>query len=572
MFGRAIDRLVGLLSPRLGVERLAYRSTLESIDKLMGGPGGYDAARVNRLTALKATLHENAIDTGTLDRLEGQARDLWRNNPHARKIVRQIQTKTLGKGMRPISQATDAAGRPDFAFRKRAKAVWEQFCKQSDYRGLPGRGGQHFGDQARSALAAVVRNGNAMYRMRPLSRAEQRRRGLLLPLALQLVDAGRLDHSLDSFGEPRIFRGIELDADGLVAAYHVLPYHPSDPRGSYHEDSQRIRSADMGHVFVAEDIDQILGVSWFAPALTPMRDTGDYTYAELKAAAMGACVVAGVKQPTGTVGTGLMGAAGSPLVDSNGNPITRLQPGMFFNLGTDGKIEGFNPQRPNTNAAEFIAHLLRTIAVGFPGMKGSSLTGDYRGSSFSSERSADNELWPEIEGLQHWWGCSFQQPIYEAVIITAVLLGLFDDVVQTQLFLEQRSQYLAADWQGPVQKSINPVDDEQASQAGLANRTTSPQIEAAKKGRDALEVLQDVEEYSEQVDQLDVDDELKRMLRLQAIGAMPQAAAAPEGEKPDKPAAGDAEDEADDPDPGSAEEEDDDEGDRRRRFTWPARV
>lgn len=541
MIARAIDALVAAFSPRAGLERLALRASLDNIHKLLGGPGGYDAARLSRLNSFKPTLNENAIDSGALDRLEGQARDLWRNNPHARKIVRQIQVKALGKGMRPISQALKGDGKPDFAFRKRANLIWQRFCGQSDSRGLPGKGGQHFGDQAKTALASVIRSGNVLYRMRTLSAAEQKKRGLALPLVLQLIDAGRLDHSLDTFGSDggrRIFRGVELNTDGTVAAYHVLPAHPSDPMGDYTDDSTRIPASEMGHVFAADDIDQVVGVSWFAPALTPMRDTGDYTYAELKAAAMSACVVMGIKMPTGAGSPGLAAPTGASLTDNDGNPITRMQPGMVFNLGADGKLEGFNPQRPNTNAAEFIAHLLRSIAAGFPGIKGSSVTGDYRGSSFASERAADNELWPEVEGLQAWWGCSFCQPIYEQVVTTAVLLGEFDDVLSAPDFLARKASYLAAEWQGPVQKSINPVDDEKASESALRNCTSSVQIEGAKKGRNALDILQDVEEYAEQVDGLAIDDEFKRLLKLQSIGAAPQAGGTP----PEDPNAGGKED------------------------------
>jgi len=533
MIARAIDGLISLFSPRAGLERIALRASLDQINKLMGTAGGYDAARLSRLTAFKPTLNENAIDASSLDRLEGSARDLWRNNPHARKIVRQIQVRTLGKGMRPISLAMNGDGKPDFAFRKQANVVWHRWCSQSDSRGRPGRGGQHYGEQSKTGLASVIRSGNVLYRLRTLTAAEQRRRGLYLPIVLQLIDAARLDHSISEFGGRKVFRGIELNADGSVAAYHVLPAHPSDPIADYDSNSTRLPASEIGHVFVTDDIDQVFGVSWFAPALNPMRDTGDYTYAELKAAAMGACVVAGIKMPTGSGAPGLAAPSCSSLTDNDGNPITRLQPGMFFNLGTDGKIEGFNPQRPNTNAAEFIHYLLRSVATGFPGVKGSSVTGDYRGSSFASERSADNELWPEVEGLQSWWGCSFNQPIYEQVITTAVLQGEFDDVLNTNDFLQRRQSYLAADWQGPVQKSINPVDDEKASESALRNGTSSVQIEGAKKGRSALDILQDVEEYVEQVDELEIDDELKRLLKLQAIGAAPQAGGTPPGESAD---------------------------------------
>lgn len=523
MLAHVIDSFVAALSPQKGLDRVAARASLEAIDKLMGGStSGYDAAKLNRLLKLIPNQNENAIDFGQLDRLESLSRDLWRNNASARKVVRQIQVKTLGKGMRPLSQATTGDGKPHFKFRSRARDIWSQFICQSDSRGLPGRGGDHFSDQGKNGLAAIIRNGNVLSRTKLLSRAEQRRKNLLIPLQVQLIDAGRLDQSLTEHEGKEVFRGIELNDDGVPAAYHVLPYHPSDPRGHRSgmnrlTDSVRFKTSELLHLFVSEDIDQLLGVSWFAPALAHTRDAGDYEYAELKAAAMGACVVASVKRPAGNDSGpfGLAGSENDPLTDADGNKITRLQPGMFL----DGvEITGFNPQRPSANASEFIQHLLRRISTAFPGIKGSTLTGDYRRSSFASERSADNEIWPEIEGVQQWWACAFQTPLYIDVITTAVLSGLFDDVVSSSEFLVRSQQFLTVDWQGPVGRSINPKDDEEASELGRRNMTSSVSVDAAKKGFVALELLQDQVEFIQQIESTELDDEIKELMKLQTLG------------------------------------------------------
>lgn len=519
MIGRIIDRLAGLVSPSWGASRLRARASLQAIEALLGGASGYDAARINRLNALRLNLNENAIDSGQLERLRADAKDLWRNNPHARKVVRQIQTKAIGTGIRPIPQAKGRDGKPHFAFRRRAKEVWSRFVTESDYRGKPGLGGDHFVDQNKSAMAAVIRQGNCLFRIRSISEAERSDRGLMLPLTMQLVDADRLDETVGEFGGNRVFRGIELTSSQRVAAYHVLPFHPSDPLGTgVRSESTRIPSGQMGHLFVSEDIDQCLGVTWFAPALSGTRDVGDYTYTELKAAAMGACIVAGIRRPQGMGAFGLQSET-EDLTDSDGNRITRLQPGMFFDLGSDGAIEGFNPQRPSTNAEGFVQHLLRILSTAFPGIKGATLTGDYRGSSFSSERSADNEIWPEIEGVQQWWSCSLLQPVYEQVIVSAVLMGLFDDILRPGEFESTPQAFLASAWQGPVCRSINPKDDQEASQLALQNRTSSVFVEAGKHGRDALEVLQDTEEYLQHVDSLAISDEMKLAIAMQAIGA-----------------------------------------------------
>lgn len=516
MLGKILDRAIGAVSPERALRRMHARATLEDVNKLIGAGSGYNAAALNRLTRWlsRRDLHENAL-RGQFRDLRALSWDLYRNNPHARKIVRQIETKVIGRSLRPQSLATRPDGRPFPEFRERAQTLWNQIACEIDARGRPGRGGQHWTDLSKTGLRSVVLSGSILYRLKPLSDAARRRRGLRLPLTVQLIHPARLDQSVREHSGRDVIGGVELTSDGLPAAYHLLPFHPSDPRAARNvQAAARVPAETVGHLFVADDVDQILGVPWFAPALETIRDTGDYQHNELKAAAMGACVVAGYRRPQGASEFGLENPDDWDLADADGNKITNLQPGIFLDLGTDGGIEGFNPQRPNTNTEAFVQHLLRVTATSQPGIKGSTLTGDYRKSSFASERSADNEVWPEIEGLQSWWSCGFAGPIYEEILTTAVLAGLFDGVPGFSLrdFAARRDDYLAAEWQGPVARSINPKDDAEASALEIKNGTSSPQIEAAKRGRNWLDVLKDLKEYVEQVEAMDFPPEVQAAL------------------------------------------------------------
>lgn len=519
------------------------RASLESINQLMGNVlSGYNAANISRLNNIFQNLNENAVPHADLLNLESNAKQLWRNSPAARKIVSQIKTKTIGTGMRPIPQATRPDGKPHVEFRRRAKEIWAKWVKQSDARGLPGRGGDHFADQSKTALATVVRSGNVLYQVKRLTRAEQRRRGLMLPVVVQLIDADRLDNAIQLHEGSEVHRGIEVDASGMVVAYHLLDRHPADAIHTVSTThSTRVPARDIGHVFTSDDIDQYFGVSWFAPILTSSRDIDDYTYNELKAAVLSSCIVMGVKGMAGATGVGVR-KTNADTVDSSGNALSRMVPGMIIPLGQNGSLEGFDPKRPNTNATEFSQHLLRQLAVGVPGIKGSSLTGDFRNSSFSSEKSADNETWPEIEAIQQWWSCSFQQHIYEEVIIAAINEGLFDDILLPGEFAANRTDLLNCNWQGPVAKSINPKDDQAASRMAMKNLTSSVQVEAGKFGRDSLELMQDLADYIEQVNAMGIDDEYKRALIYNAMGMdnVPSGTASVDTEDADADADGEA--------------------------------
>lgn len=530
MIGRTLDRLLGVFSPRWELERTAARATLQQINQLSGSGGGYDGGKFNRLTKghIVGSMSENGVPQGQIARLRWSSWDLFRNNPHARKIVRTLEAKVIGKGPRPNSAARRLDGSPHVAFRQKAQQLWEDVSQELDYRGRPGRGGQSITGLGKSALRATILGGEVLFRFRNLTIEAQMRKRLRLPLQVQLIHPERIDEncSLPGATTDRVYRGIEVDGDGIPVAYWIREAHPSDPL-YVGTASTQVSAKELGHVFAADDIDQIRGTPWFAPALMQMRDTADYQFNELKASAIASCVAMGVRRPKG-VGVGKFGAqipTTQDLTDADGNRITAMQPGMILDLGSDGEIQSFNPARPTTNAEAWIQHMIRSTASAMPGIKASTLTGDYRNSSFSSERSAENDAWPEIEGIQQWFYEAFYQQIYEAVIIAGVEAGYFGDVIKIDEFNAHRAELLCADWQGPIALSINPVDDIKAAKERIAAGLSTVQIEAAKLGNNWREILRQFKEFSDEATTL----KLLQNLLEQWLGLDPQVNAADDG-------------------------------------------
>lgn len=485
MIARILDAAISAISPAWGVKRAAARVSLQQLSKYGGSSGGYAAGKVNRLNISNiSTANENSVPRAQVSLLRQRSWDLYRNNPHCRKIVRSIRSKVIGRGMSPQSQAMNEQGQVDTAFRKRAKEVWERAIQSIDAKGLPGRGGQTLHEIARTALQSVVLSGEALVKYRT--------DGKYVPFSVQLVDAGRLDATKQS---DRIYYGIELDAEDRRVKYHVLQTSLSTVTQTSLA-SVEVPAEQMLHIYLTDDIDQLRGTPWLAACIDKSRDIGDYEYNELKAAAMSACVVLGYRRSSGQNSFGLQ-ADNWDLADSDGNKITNISPGMLMDLGNSGEIQGFNPQRPNANAAEFLNYQLRSVAAGMPGVKPSTVTGDYRNASFSSEKAADNDTWPEVEELQDWFAASFYQPIYEQIITAAVIAGKFDDVpgFALQDFTDRRANYLACAWRGPIQRSINPVDDVKAAMMRVHAGLSSPQREGAQIGANWQEVQQEMDEW-----------------------------------------------------------------------------
>tara|TARA_R100001594_G_scaffold133136_1_gene173671 strand:+ start:30 stop:1511 length:1482 start_codon:yes stop_codon:yes gene_type:complete len=457
---------------------------------------------------------ENMLPRDQIRNMRYRAWNLYRNNPQTRKMVKSLTSKVVGKnGQTPMSQATRPDGSAWTEFRERAGQLWVEAGKEIDYRGRPGRGGQTLPALQRTSFRSAMLSGGCLFRFRHLKTKDWRRQRLEIPLQLQLVHIQRLDQS-------KGHGGIELDDDNRPKKYHLL-------QNDHTLESVPVSAKHIGHLLFEEDIDQILGASWFCATLLSADDRRDYENSEMVAAKVGSSYVIGYRasgsnsNPMGLPGT----QENFELTDADGNTVTHVTPGMLLNLGQTGELQMINPNRPNSGAEPFLQYQLRGEASSVPGIKSSTVTGDYKGSSFSSERSADNDIWPEIEVIQEWFGQNFNQPVYEEVVNAGVLAGYFDEVDGFDMddFRDRSKQLLKVEWKGPVSRSINPKDDEAAADNRVRGGRSSPQREAARVGSDWREIQSEQAEYLEEGRSKNLPDELlMRGLGLEAADASVQ--------------------------------------------------
>jgi len=90
-----IDRAVGYFSPQAGLRRLRARMAADIVLR------HYEAAAASRRTQgwRRTSGDANAVLTGALARLREHARDLVRNNPHAKSAIGTIADHTVGWGI-----------------------------------------------------------------------------------------------------------------------------------------------------------------------------------------------------------------------------------------------------------------------------------------------------------------------------------------------------------------------------------------------------------------------------------------------------------------------------------------
>lgn len=293
---------------------------------------------------------------------------------------------------------------------------------------------------------------------------------------VQLVESDRVSNP------PRIpinvrslIAGVELDANGAPAFYHVQSTHPGDANfqlgmSAPYWDRVRAWSADRSRrnawlVYRTLRIGQSRGVPYLATALEPLKQLERYGDAELMAAVVGGMFTVFVKSGTGEGGVPV---AAMPFEDNTGNLVSGktasdlyLDYGLIADLGQDESIEVANPGRPNRAYGEFVRSIMEQIGSGL-GIPFELLIKHFT-SSYSASRGALLEAWKFFDYMRDWFVKNFCQPIYETIMAEAVALGRLN----LPGFFESydiRKAYLKAEWIGPTMGLMNPVQEVEAAQ------------------------------------------------------------------------------------------------------------
>ena len=112
------------------------------------------------------------------------------------------------------------------------------------------------------------------------------------------------------------------------------------------------------------------------------------------------------------------------------------------------KLEFLRSEHPNSTYEPFASFLLREIARCL-GLSFETLTGDYRGATYSSVRMSTSENWPIVLGRRKTIAARFDQTVFEAWLEEEIETGRIPFPGGFYAFLEQREAVCRADWRGP---------------------------------------------------------------------------------------------------------------------------
>lgn len=470
-----LDRLVLAVSPRAGFDRLRFRA---AADIAARSARGYEGAKGGRREVgwIAVGKSANAEIAPAAAKIRNRARDLVRNNFYGDRGVRIFQATIVSTGV--MGHANTGNKKID----RRIDDAWRVWSAECD------ADGQHdFAGLQALAVRATVEAGEMLVRYRPRRAGD----GLAVPLQIQLLEPDFLDTNRFEAapGGNVVMQGIEFDALGRRVAYYLFDQHPGDVgivgRGSF--QSRRVSASEIVHLYRADRIGQVRGMSWFAPVIIKMRDYDEYSEAELVRKKIAACFAAFVTTADGPGKSPLGAASTAP----DGTRREALAPGMISYLKPGEEVEMADPPS-DLSVRDYASIAAHEIAAGL-GVTYEDLTGDLSQVNYSSYRAGRLIHRRIVEQFQ--WTTfvpRFLQPVRRRFLEAGALAGVFPFATD------------ATKWTFPKWESIDPYKDAIATRAQLRIGTlTLPQAIAAE-GEDPEQQLAEIADWNKKLDEAGV--------------------------------------------------------------------
>lgn len=384
-----LDQFISYWNPEAGLRRARARAAEDLVRKYDGATRGRRGAGWG-----EAGTSANGETALAIKMLRDRARELVRNNPHAKSAIDVITTNTIGTGIRLTVK--DAAGNVNApvrdAWMKWAETTACDYNGQFDFYGLQ-----------RMVMRAVAESGEALV-VRRFGEGPDGKR----TVQLQVLEGDYLDHSKDADKTEsggRIIQGVEFDQNGKRIKYLLYNAHPGDGKlGSAVVNP--VNAEDVLHIYNVERPGQVRGVPFGVSAMLRLRDLGDYQDAQLIRQKIAACFAVFIQD-----------SAADAIVSNNTTSSDlpeRVEPGMIEKLPT-GKTVTFAAPPAAEGYADYTKKVLQEIAAGY-GVTYESMTGDLSNVNFSSGRMGWLEFHRRItdwqwniiipmfcEGVWNWW-------------------------------------------------------------------------------------------------------------------------------------------------------------------------
>lgn len=498
-----LDRAIGWVAPGVAARRMRQRAVFDVLRR------GYDAAGGERLSAgwtPAGTSADAEISAGSRV-LRDRMRDLVRNNPHAANAVTALVTHIVGDGIMP------RAATGDEAFDKRVNALFDQWAKKADAAGQS----DFYGLQT-LAVRGMIESGDGLVRRRWRRPSD----GLPAPVQIEVFETDRIDATKEGVvgnSGSTIVSGIEFNAIGQRTAYWLHSSHPGnrvlDPRSTM--VSKSVPASEIAHVYEKQRT-QVRGVPWGAPAMSTLRDLGQYEVAEIVRKKIESCMVGILVRKGDDDSLGIPTNPDDParkagVYDGSGYQVERFEPGMFaFAEGADD-VKFNTPAASGTTYESYKRSMLHTAAAGFR-VPYALLTGDLTQVNYASSKIGLEQFHRLVSAVQ--WQIVIPmlcQPLWEWFCEAAFTAGLID------------REIVAVQWNPPKFYSADPKKDADATITEIRGGLRSQREAIAATGRDPDEVLEEIIEWNAKLDKAGVvlDTDPRKVTRQGMFQTEPDA-------------------------------------------------
>lgn len=452
-----IDKVVEFVAPEAALRRAGARQRLRIVNS---GYGNYGASVTKK--SLKGWIFgggsakEDISDN--LSVLRQRCRDLYMGVPLATGALKTCRTNVVGPGLTLKSQIDYAfLGMNEEEARALEDRIEREFALWADSTACDLERLDNFKELQQLAFLNWLMSGDVLVTL-----PTTKRPNMPYDLRINLIEADRLSNPAGAF-DPRIVGGVESNEAGEIVAYHISAHHPlSFDYGEMKWTRVEAYGAKTGrrnvlHIMNRERIGQRRGVPFLAPVIEALKQLGRYTDAELVAAVVSGMFTVFIEKE----GASDDGAIGEVVpqelqVDAEDENSLELAPGAVLDLNEGEKAHDMNPGRPNTAFDGFVTSICRQIgaALEIP----YELLLKHFAASYSASRGALLEAWKMFKMYRSWLAEDFCQPIFEEWLAEAVAKGR---IPAPGFFADPlvRKAYSGAEWNGPAQGLLNPVQE-----------------------------------------------------------------------------------------------------------------
>ena len=470
------------------------RGRPKSVTKVVYVKAKYDAAQTNydnqRHWAAADDLSARSANSAHVRRqLRKRSRYEIANNSYARGIISTLASYTIGSGPTPgLTYLGNELEREEVsALASQVQRLFYEWWTEAD---IP--------TKLSTAAVAVPQDGEAFFTkftsLNPFWRSPVR-----LNIRLLEADHFETDSVIAQLGVDE--SATELDANGEVMAYYVLPNHPGDLFAPF-QTAQRISARDVYHLFRADRPGQLRGIPWLTPSLGIFAQLRRFVLATLTAAETAADHAAVLEQ---------MAASDD---EDQAEPWERMEieRGAMVTLPAGAKLSQFKAEHPNATFEQFVTSMIREAArcVDMPAVlaidasKYNYASGRLDLQAFWRTRNAERVLIYERQMLDPLW----RDWLDEALLIPGYLPAAFIETVQDWAPL----------WRWSEAEHVDRSKEATGQATELTNHTTTLAREYARRG-------------------LDWEDELRQRARelqlMRELGLTPQAVPQPAAEAPE---------------------------------------